>query len=200
LPDCSRYDEKALLAEIASGDERAFRKLFDLYKERFYSVALKMTHSGEVAEDIVQEVFMNIWNKGESLVNVDNPSSYFFTAVYRRVYHHYRKVALEKKILQAAPAVKEWVNTTEETVMAHESKNLISQAIAKLPPQQQLVFKLRKEEGFSREEVASQLHISPNTVKNHLSNAIKFIRAFLVNSTFTSIIILWFFKKYFFGE
>jgi RNA polymerase sigma-70 factor (ECF subfamily) len=195
LLNCSQYDEKALLVKIASGDERAFRKLFDLYKERFYSVVLKMTHSDEVAEDIVQDVFMNIWSKRESLVNIDNPSSYFFTAVYRKVYHHYRKVALEKRLLQAAPSIKEWVNTTDEMVMAHESSELICQAISKLPPQQQLVFKLSKQEGLSREDVASQLHISPNTVKNHLSNAIKFIRAFLGNSTFTFMAILWFLKK-----
>ena len=195
MPDCPRYDEKALLVEIAAGDEAAFRKLFSLYKERFYSVVFKMTRSDEVAEDIVQDVFMNIWRKRESLVDIDNPSSYFFTAVYRRVYHHYRKVALEKKLLQVMPPIKEWVNTTEEMVMAHESKNLISQAIAKLPPQQQLVFKLSKQEGLSREDVATQLHISPNTVKNQLSSAIKFIRAFLGNSTFTSMVILWFFKK-----
>ena len=181
MPDCSLYDEKALLAEIATGDERAFRKLFDLYKERFYSVALKMTRSDEVAEDIVQDVFMAIWNKRAGLVNVDNPSSYFFTAVYRRVYHHYRKVALERKLLQVIPPVKESVNTTDEMVLAHESSELISQSIAKLPPQQQLVFKLSKQEGLSREDVAQQLHISPNTVKNHLADALKFIRAFLRN-------------------
>ncbi|MEO9022099.1 MAG: RNA polymerase sigma-70 factor [Ginsengibacter sp.] len=195
MPDCPLYDEKALLAKIADGDERAFRRLFDLYKERFYAVVLKMTHSDEVAEDIVQDVFMNIWSKRESLVNVENPSTYFFTAVYRRVYHHYRKIALEKKILQVSPPIKESVNTTDEMVLAHESKNLISQAIAKLPPQQQLVFKLCKQEGLSREDVASQLQISPNTVKNHLADAIKSIRSFLDNSTVTSLLILWLFEK-----
>ena len=184
MPDCSLYDEKDLLAEIATGDERAFRKLFDLYKERFYSVALKMTRSDEVAEDIVQDVFMAIWNKRAGLVNVDNPSSYFFTAVYRRVYHHYRKVALERKLLQVIPPVKESVNTTDEMVLAHESSELISQSIAKLPPQQQLVFKLSKQEGLSREDVAQQLHISPNTVKNHLADALKFIRAFFETLTY----------------
>jgi RNA polymerase sigma-70 factor (family 1) len=195
LSDCSRYDEKALLAKIACGDEHAFRKLFDLYKDRFYSVVLKMTRSDEVAEDIVQDVFMKIWAKRESLVHIDNPSSYFFTAVYRRVYHHYRKVASEKQLLQVALPIKEGVNTTDEMVMAHESKKLIFQAIAKLPPQQQIVFRLSKQEGLSREDIASQLHISPNTVKNHLSNAIKFIQAFLGNSTFISMIVLWFFEK-----
>ncbi len=193
--DCSRYDERTLLAKVAAGDERAFRKLFDLYKERFYAVILKMTRSDEVAEDIVQDIFMKIWSKRESLVDVENPSSYFFTSVYRKVYHHYNKVALEKKILQISSPVKEWVNTTEEMVLAHESENLISQAIAKLPPQQQLVFKLSKQEGLSREDVAHQLHISPNTVKNHLSNAIKFIRFYLSNSAVIFLVIFWFFKK-----
>lgn len=195
MPDYSLYDEKALLMEIAAGDERAFKKLFDLYKKRFYSVALKMTQSDDIAEDIVQDVFMNIWNKRESLVNVDNPSSYFFTAVYRRVYHHYRKIALEKKLLSVAPLPKESVNTTEEMVLAHESGELISQAIHKLPPQQQLVFKLCKQEGKSREDVARQLHISPNTVKNHLADALKYIRTFLLNSTYTLLILFWFSKK-----
>ncbi|HUZ57244.1 MAG TPA: RNA polymerase sigma-70 factor [Hanamia sp.] len=195
MVDCSRYDEKVLLAEIATGDERAFRKLFDLYKERFYAVVLKMTNSDEVAQDIVQDIFMNIWGKRESLVDIENPSSYFFTAVYRKVYHHYRKIALEKKLLQIAPSVNEAVNTTDEIVLAHESENLISQAIAKLPPQQQLVFKLSKQEGLSREKIAHQLHISPNTVKNHLADAIKFIRVILRNSTFGFLIIFWFFKK-----
>lgn len=154
-----------------------------------------MTRSDEVAEDIVQDVFMNIWIKRESLVDVDNSSAYFFTAVYRRVYHHYRKIALEKKLLRVAPPIKESVNTTEEMVLARESNELISQAIDKLPPQQQLVFKLSKQDGLSREDVARQLQISPHTVKNHLADALKFIRIFLHNSTLTFLILFWFFKK-----
>ena len=195
MPDYSLYDEKVLLAQVAAGDEGVFRKLFDLYKERFYSVALKMTRSDEVAEDIVQDVFMHIWITRESIVGVENPSSYFFTCVYRRVYQYYRKMALEKKLLQGVSSRRESVNTTEEMVLAHESENLIYQAIAKLPPQQQMVFKLSKQEGKSREDVARQLNISPNTVKNHLTDAIKYIRTSFLNSTNTFLIIFWFFKK-----
>ena len=61
MPDCPQYDEKELLAEIASGNEDAFRQLFDNYKERFYAVAFKMTRSDEAAKDIVQDV--NKWGK-----------------------------------------------------------------------------------------------------------------------------------------
>jgi RNA polymerase sigma-19 factor, ECF subfamily len=92
------HDEKELLTRIAAGDESAYRTFFDLYKERFYAVVLKMTRSDIVAEEIVQEVFLNIWTKREKLVFIENPSSYFFTAVYRRVYSYYRNLAQEEKI------------------------------------------------------------------------------------------------------
>ena len=190
MANCSQYDERELLAEIASGNEKAFRKLFDSYKERFYAVAFKMTRSDEAAEDIVQDVFMNIWKNREHLLKVDHPSSYFFTAVYRKVYHHYRRLASERKFLQSASAVKETENTTDEMVLAHEYKEWVSQAITRLPPQQQLVFRLSKEEGMNREDIARQLEISPNTVKNHLSNALKFTKPDLRKSSLILIIIM----------
>jgi RNA polymerase sigma-70 factor (ECF subfamily) len=196
LPGCPPYNEKALLARIAANDEKAFRELFDLYKERFYAVALKMTRSGETAQDIVQDVFMQIWNNRENLAGVDNPPAYFFTAVYRKIYHHYRKLALEKRLLHVvAPAELSMKNVTEEMVLAHESEVLISQAIAKLPPQQKLVFKLSRQEGLSRDAIASQLHISAHTVKNHLLDAVKFIRSFLRNSAYIFLFIFWLLKK-----
>jgi len=144
-------------------------------------------------EPAFRELFDHYRRK--SIMDVENPSSYFFTCVYRRVYQHYRKMALEKKILQVASFVSESVNTTDEMILAHESQKLVSRAIAKLPPQQQLVFKLSKQEGVSRDDIAHKLHISPNTVKNHLADAIKFIQIFLQNSAVTHLIIFWFFNK-----
>ncbi len=187
--------EKALLGKIAKGDEKAFEKFFDLYKKRFYSVVLKMTRSDQVAEEIVQDVFLNIWQNRSTLGSIDNPSSYFFTAVYRRVYLHYRKIAQDRKLLQVISQKSDSVNTTDEMVLGRESEQLITQAIMRLPPQQQLIFKLSKQEGMDREEIARQLHISPNTVKNHLTCALKFIRTFLRNPNFTILITFWLLKK-----
>ena len=75
-----------LLIQIAQGDTKAFEQFFDSYKTRFYKAVLKMTGSKLAAEEIVQEVFMHLWHKKESLPEIENPDSYFFTAVYRRVY------------------------------------------------------------------------------------------------------------------
>lgn len=173
------YDEKELLSRIAEGDERAFRVFFDRYKDRFYAVVLKMTRSDSVAEEIVQEIFIKIWQKRTSLKEIDYPETYFFTAVYRRVYNHYKKLALERKLLGLISESPGFRNITDETVLAQESERLINEAISKLPPQQQLVFTLSKQEGLSREQIAEQLHISPHTVRNHLADAVKFIKAYL---------------------
>lgn len=191
MPELPQYDEKALLAQIAAGDEKAFERFFALYKDRFYAVALKMTRLDHVAEELVQDVFLHIWQKRDTLGDIDNPSSYFFTALYRRIYNHYRRMARERRSLQLGLKTSEFDNTTDETVLAHESQQLISQAIKQLPPRQRLVFSLSKQEGMGREEIAGKLHISPHTVKNQLADALKFIKAFLVNSNITILILFW---------
>lgn len=189
------YDEKELLARIAAGDVSAYRTFFDLYKERFYSVVVKMTRSDLLAEEIVQDVFLNIWLKREKLVFIENPSSYFFTAVYRRVYSYYRNLAREEKIKGVLSKRKAFENSTEELIFARESQLLILTAIEKLPSQQQVIFKLSKQQGLSRDEIAEQLQLSPNTVRNHLSCAVKTIRALLRNPDFIFLLIIWLTKK-----
>jgi RNA polymerase sigma-70 factor (family 1) len=189
------YDEKELLSRIAKGDEQAFGIFFNLYKDRFYFLVLKTTRSDVIAEEIVQDIFLKLWQKREMLVDIENPSSYFFTAVYRRIYIYFRKLALDKKILKVVCREEVTQNTTEEMVIFRESERYIKEAIAKLPPQQQLVYKLSKQDGYSREQIANELKISPHTVKNHLADALKFIRGYLQNFIFIVFLLYWFLKK-----
>lgn len=188
------YDEMDLLRQIAKGNEQAFKLLINLYGKRFLAVAVKMTRSEETAKDMVQDVFLSIWTNREGLAEVVNPSSYFFTVLYRRIYRHLKKLALEKKLLEnvSDTAI---TNNTEEMVLAHESNELIIKAISKLPPQQQLIFKLVKQEGLSREDIAHRLKISPHTVRNHLAEAVRFIRSFIQRSALIFIIISCLLKK-----
>jgi len=147
-------------------------------------LVLTPKRSDSLAQEIVQDIFMKIWQKRSMLPGLVNPESYFFTCLYRRIYRHYKKLALERKLLQVIAESPSFQNITDEVINASESERLIRMAVAKLPPQQQLVFKLSKQEGLSREQIAEKLHISPNTVRNHLAHAIQFIKADIRTATF----------------
>jgi RNA polymerase sigma-70 factor (ECF subfamily) len=169
--------EKGLLQRISEGDESAFREIYDLYKERFYAAALKMTRSADIAEEIVQEVFVSLWLRRTALLNIENPTSYLFTIVYNNISAHFKKLALEKTMKQkVSEQMPEGECLTEDKLIEKENMQLLQHIMGGLPPQQQLIYHLSKEEGLSREEIASRLQISPNTVKNHLLKACKYIR------------------------
>lgn len=184
-------NDKSLFLHIAAGDENAFRELFDRYKIRFYAAALKMTRSEILAEEIVQEIFITLWLKRALLPTIEKPDTYLFTMVYNSVYRQFRKIALEKRTqLRAGIRSNEKVPETEEWLDARESQQMIHEAINKLPAQQQLVYKLSREGGLSREEIAHKLDISPNTVRNHLREALKNIRSYLQEATGLATLLL----------
>jgi len=191
---------RALLVQVAGGDESAFRTFFDTYNKRFYKAVLKMTGSASAAEEIVQELFMQLWQKRANLAAIENPDSYFFTAVYRKVYRYYKSEARLSRLYQdlienGTSIASNTANTTEEMVMASESDQLILSAIEKLPAQQKQIFTMSKWQGMSREEIATALHLSPNTVRNHLYQAIKFIKSQMGASYLAVCICSWLLEK-----
>ena len=153
-----------------------------------------MTRSDLVAEEIVQEVFISIWQNRALLTGIDNPGTYFFTAVYRRVYRHFKKLTLDRALMKVIAEADQFKNITDETILGREKERLINEAIAKLPPQMQLVFRLGKQEGLSREQIAEQLKISPNTVRNHMLEAMKAIRSYLDNAALAAFYLFWLYK------
>ena len=183
------YDKPVLLRQVALGDEKAFRMLFDEYKDRFYSVSLKMTGNSDLAQEMVQDIFVKIWKNRATLPDIQNPDAYLLTALYRQIFKYYKKLALERKLLRVIAESPAFQNITDETVLARESERLINEAISKLPQQRQLVFRLSKQDGLTRDQVAEKLNISPHTVRNHMAEAIKFIRAYLKHAAFIGMMI-----------
>lgn len=162
--------------KVAEGNESAFRTIFDRYKSSFYGVAYKMTRSPHHSEEIVQEVFITFWNKRQLVAASRNPEQYFKRILYNSIYAHFRKLALERQLKTNLYQTEEpHENMVEELLLSKENFNFLNTLVSKLPPQQRLVYKLSKQEGLSREEIASRLNISPNTVRNHLTAAIQFI-------------------------
>lgn len=96
MAEKSPYDVKKLLLLIGEGNELAFKRIINFYKERFYATSLKMTHCGDIAEEIVQEVFVSLWIKRTQVAAAVNPEGYLFAMLNNSIYAHFRKLALEK--------------------------------------------------------------------------------------------------------
>ncbi|MEO6328273.1 MAG: RNA polymerase sigma-70 factor [Ginsengibacter sp.] len=176
----SPYDIRNLFSKVGESNEPAFKAIFDFYKERFYAASIKMTHSHDIAEEIVQEVFVNFWVNRMHVAAASNPEGYLFTMLQNCIYAHFRKIALEramkKKIGEQSGDIE--FNPVEDLLCAKESREILEAVISQLPHQQRIVYKLSKQQGLSREQIASQLQISPHTVKNHLRQAIRFISTY----------------------
>ena len=173
-----KHIESALPALIADGDQSAFATFFELYNTRVYSYALKILHLPDVAEDVVQEVFIKVWNHRAQLPSINNIESWVITITRNQIYNHLRSLAQEEKFIRQVLAENS-SNETVESMAFNELHNLLQQAINNLSPQQKKVYELSRNEGLSRKEIAELLGISSNTVKTYMQEALRDIRHFL---------------------
>lgn len=171
------HNEKELLVLASQADQGAFTTLFHLYKNKLYAYILRLTESEMLAEDIVQDVFMKLWNDRDSLHLIDNFGSYLFRMSKNQVINHFKRMAHETlimaEIFQQNPVGH---NETQEIVALKDVEKILGDILEKLPPQQKAVYHLSREEGRTHDEIANLLKISPNTVKNHIVQAMSTIR------------------------
>jgi RNA polymerase sigma-70 factor (ECF subfamily) len=183
-------NEKALLQNISLGDERAFRELFDSHRAKVYGYALKIIKSETQAEDILQDVFLKIWQH-ENLGDIQNFEGYLKTMTKNHVFKVLRRQSLEMATNKRLKV--EWIeghNETEESLLLNDSQHIINEAINQMPPKQKLVYNLCKNEGLKYEAVAKILSISPLTVKTHMQHSLRFLRNYLSKHTDIAVLIL----------
>lgn len=185
------WEDKSLLLKIADGDQQAFRLIFDAYRNRVFTYAVRYLKSKELSEEIVQEVFLKIWVKRESLPEIGNFGGFIRTVATNLTFDALRKKALDYKTTND-PQHK-WSdldNATEEDILLKDSRAYMAMAIDQLPKQQKLVYQLCYIDGLKQKDVAKQLNISPLTVKVHLREAIRTLKAHLKNGNSLPLISL----------
>lgn len=172
--------DKELFQQIAAGDENAFRDIFHSYNARLYHTILKIVKSKPEAEEIIQELFLKLWLKRESLASIESPGAWLFT-----IASNLSLDALRKKARQHVTTF-EPSDLTEDTdpepahlLELREVKSLIEEAVSQLPPSRRQVFILSRREGKSRGEIAQDLNLSESTVKNQLTSALRFVQEYL---------------------
>jgi len=174
------YSDVELFSEMSGDNEDAFDAFFFRYNTKVYSFILHIVDVGTVAEELVHDVFLKIWLNRHGLGEVVNPGNYLFVTAKNHALNQLEKMANERKgrnRLEEAPL--KLGAGPEEEFLYKESLALVTEAINELPEQQRIVFQLSNDRGLSREEIAEQLGISPNTVKNHLGAARKKIQQYL---------------------
>ena len=171
------YNEKELLRKISQGDTQAFSLFFHTYNARLFPFVLKITKSTAIAEEIVQETFLRAWVHRQKLEQLNEPAAWLFRIASNLALTHLRDAANEAiKHAGFSNSTGGVVNEVSDQLDLKEMSHLVEQAINLLPAKRQIVFRLSKQEGLTYQQIADQLNISTNTVKEHLVQAVKFIR------------------------
>jgi RNA polymerase sigma-70 factor (ECF subfamily) len=185
-----------LLIRLKKGDMLAFDQVYELYSHKLFSFVFRILKDEAEADDVVQEVFVKIWESREKLGDYKLLNSYIFTIAYNNSIDLIRKKINNNKYLEHLK-ISATINFTPSIVSQiefDELNNEVEKLIVKLPERQKQVYLLHREEGLTYPEIAERLGISKNTVENHMVKALKYLRhnldnALLVNMLFVSLFL-----------
>jgi RNA polymerase sigma-70 factor (ECF subfamily) len=163
--------------------ELLFRDLFKKHEYRLHTLVLKLTRSNQYARDIIQEVFLKLWEHRYQIHTIQNIEAWLYRLTENKVIDFLRKAAADSRLKETIwKNLPENFNETEDHVVAREYGQIIQKAVDQLPPQRKLIYQLNREKGLNYQEIADRLAISKHTVKNQLSTALQSIRLFLLRS------------------
>jgi RNA polymerase sigma-70 factor (ECF subfamily) len=190
LPDQVIHNEEDLLLLISQGDEAAFRIIYDQYRQKIYGYAFHITDSQLLADEVIQEVFLKVWLNRSTLIDVKNFNAWLHAIARNYVYDSLKAAARELQAKKAFGAeVSTETNEVENALTSKINEKLLNDALKELSPQQLQVYKLSREQGLKRRQIAQQLNISENTVKTHLANAMQIITTYLTRKDIS--LLLW---------
>lgn len=169
--------EVELIALIKAGDINAFDEFYKRNWRVLYQTAYRSTGSSDDAKDLVQTVFINLWNCRYSLQPDRYNASYLFRSLKNNIINFYKKDSVRKKSMDNLLYVEYGDQYThEDSLIAKELSVVIEGEIRELPKKMQEVFILSRQQNLSVNEISEALNIAPRTVKNQLSNALKILR------------------------
>ena len=163
-------------------DELAYKKLFFHFYTSLHRFSLGIVKDFEVAEEIVSDTMMKMWDMGNKLATIEKLDAYLFTSIKNACFTFLSKKKLKISDIDSETAhnFSDYYNPETHLLVSEMEKN-INSCVNELPPQCVMVFKLIKEEGFSYKKVAGILEISQNTIETHMRIALKRIRVSLSN-------------------
>lgn len=170
-------EERLLVIQLKGGNQASYKILYSRYAPKLFAFSRKYLHTKEDAEEIVQEVFLRIWEKKDNIDENQSFSSYIIQAAKHRIFNGFRKkinkqAYMDFLIYSDEPSR----NFTELDVDYNDIKQKAEHAISAMPPKRKEIFRLSRELGLRNKEIAEKLQISIKTVENQMGHALKFLR------------------------
>jgi RNA polymerase sigma-70 factor (ECF subfamily) len=175
-PD-NEFEIRRWLAQIVEDDQEAFARLLRLFWNKVYTQALAYLKSSHIAQELTQDVFLKVWTNRSKLAEVNNFSGYLFVMTRNEIISQLRKKESEATEPGDSLEEVEWI--PDRQMEYKQSYATILKGIELLPPARQNVFKMSRLEGKTYDEIAMEMNISRNGVKDHVVKSLLFLRNYL---------------------
>jgi RNA polymerase sigma-70 factor (ECF subfamily) len=177
-----------LVDNLRNGDLEAFDLIFKKYGDRLFGFALTYLKSREDTEELVQDVFLKIWENRKNLKKESSLKSYLFTIAYRNMCRLFREKQIHEKFTEEILAQDNRIINPDEQLEYKSTLEQVNRLIEKLPEKQRIIFLKSRKEGKSSKEIADEMNLAPGTVDNQISIAIKFLRKNLPEDSFAVLL------------
>lgn len=173
--------EKLTIRKIRKGDKEVFVKLFDLYYQRLYLYARSYLNNDEEAEDMVQSIFLHLWEKRKNLMIFSSLSAYLFRSIHNRSIQHLRHMKVKAKyaerhklkIREAEILYNNSANFSFSEQQINEIQQIFNSTNTRLPDKTKEIFRLSRESSNTNKEIAILMGIKIKTVEYHITKALK---------------------------
>lgn len=186
-----------ILLRISNGDEQAYRIVFDAYKTSIYSTIFNLSDDEFIAEEVLQDTFIRLWNYRSKLVEVDNFDAWIYKVAKNVFLTKIKKMSPSQEPFDLILHDMFATPLSYDDIEYRELEAAFEQAVQNLSPKQRITYQLIKIEGLSRKEVAKILEVSAETVKWNLDESVKKIRTTMVEllKNMPLVFILFFLQK-----
>ncbi|MBW6500509.1 MAG: RNA polymerase sigma-70 factor [Bacteroidales bacterium] len=172
--------DNLLVTRIRQNDKNAFKILYNRYSRKIYFFSLKFLGNNFETEELVQSVFINVWETRESLDTAGSVKSYIYRSAVNYIINYLKRKSVRTRFMELQIHKEDFEsNNTYEQVFFNDLEKTINSVVGALPPGQQKIFRLSRFEGLTHKEIAGKLDLSVRTVENQMYRALKTIKTIL---------------------
>jgi RNA polymerase sigma-70 factor (ECF subfamily) len=187
--------DNELIALMSQNDKHAFDQIYDRYWEKLFLFLVKVIKDEDDAKDLIQEIFVSLWIRRESLPVIDSLSAYLYTAArYKGLSYIQTNITKNNYLQSLADFLSQPDYSDDQYQSAKDLEEIIARKVETLPSKMRLVYSLSRDEGLTHKQISEKLDISDKTVKKQINNALNQIRLVLPDKNASGLFVLIFFK------